>query len=187
LRPATHTSISLTDERVRIRDPYELDRGFVVAMADDERLFTHMMVRFTREEISAWFDSWLDELSTASRTYWPLMIDLDDEPAGFALLSTAIEEVAEVQWYVVPTRWGHGCATAATRLALPLMFDDLGFHRVFATADPDNLRSVQTLERAGFRCEGRVVDYVKTHRGWRDRLMFSLLDHEWAARAVPRL
>ena len=68
--------------------------------------------------------------------------------------------------------------------AFTLTFDELGSHRVYATADPDNVASVKTLERAGFRLEGHHIDYVLTHRGWRDRLTYSLLADESARRRM---
>ncbi len=154
-------------------------------MADDERLFTHMMIRFSRAEMGAWFTAWLAELDLSDRSFWLLVIDASGETIGFAMLSRASEQVAELQWYVAPAKWGNGAATAATEAVLPLAFDVLGFHRVFATADPANVASLRTLERAGFECEGYMRDYVLAHNGWRDRVMYALLDSEWRRRAKP--
>lgn len=171
-----------------VRDPNAADRNAIVALADDERLFDHMMIRFTREEMNDWFSSWLEEVVSSDRSFWSLVIETGGVAIGFALLSpSASDQVAELQWYVAPKHWGRGAATVATRLVLPYLFDVLGVHRVFATADPANEASVRTLERAGFRLEGHMRDYVLAHNGWRDRLLYALLDFEWRKSQDPRV
>lgn len=171
--------VFLTDGVAVVCDPGPSDREAIVSLADDDRLFTHMMIRFSRDDMDGWFSGWQQELAAADRSYWPLVIEAGGVPTGFTMLSRTSREVAELQWYIAPRYWGRGSATRATQLVLPFLFDSGGFHRVFATADPLNRPSVRTLERAGFRREGHMRDYVLTPAGWRDRLMYGLLDHEW--------
>jgi RimJ/RimL family protein N-acetyltransferase len=167
--------------RYNVRPPEPDDRHRIVALADDERLFTHMMIRFSRADMDGWFTAWLDELRQPVRALWPLVIADGTDAVGFVMITQPLEQVAELQWYVSPDRWRTGCATAATERVLPFIFDELRCHRVYATADPDNIASIKTLERAGFRLEGHHVDYVLTHRGWRDRLTYALLADEYGA------
>lgn len=169
----------LTDGDLVLREPEPRHREAFVSLADDDRLFTYMMIRFTRADMDGWFTTWQSEISAPDRSYWPLVIELAGTPTGFTMLSTSSPKVAELQWYVSPVYWGRGGATRATPLALAFAFERLGFHRVFATADPLNESSVRVLEGAAFRREGYMRDYVLTHAGWRDRLMFGLLEDEW--------
>lgn len=175
----TSGSVRLQAGDVVVRDPASVDREPIVGLADDERLFDHMMIRFSRTDMDGWFSAWLAELDAADRSYWPLVIDLAGSTVGFTMLSRFSTQVAELQWYVAPAQWGRGAAGSATSLVLPFAFETLGFHRIFATADPGNHASVRVLERAGFRREGRMRDYVLAHNGWRDRIMFALLSGEW--------
>ncbi|MEY2425718.1 MAG: [ribosomal protein S5]-alanine N-acetyltransferase, partial [Actinomycetota bacterium] len=158
----THSAASDGRPRYNVRPPEPQDRARIVALGDDERLFTHMMIRFSRAEMDSWFTAWLDELREPGRSFWPLVITAGTDAVGFAMITQPLDQVAELQWYVSPEHWRKGCATAATQRSLPLIFDELGCHRVYATADPDNLASIKTLERAGFRLEGHHVDYVLT-------------------------
>lgn len=176
---AAPSPVRLEADPFVVRDPAPGDRESIVALADDERLFKNMMIRFSRSEVDAWFTAWQAETASTERSYWPLVIELDGTTAGFTMLSRSSPRVAELQWYVAPGNWGRGAATAATRLVLPFLFDVLLVHRVFATADPANKASVRTLERAGFNREGHMRDYVLAHNGWRDRLLYALLDREW--------
>ena len=176
---STSGSVRLEFGEFVVRDPAPDDRDALVDLADDNRLFEHMMIRFTRAEMDSWVTAWQTELASTERSYWPLVIDLAGTTVGFTMLSRASAQVAELQWYVAPAQWGQGAATAATRLVVPLLFDVLEFHRVFATADPHNHPSNRTLERAGFRREGRMRDYVLAHNGWRDRIMYGLVETDW--------
>ena len=168
-------SLALVHGRVLIREPRPDDREPIVSLADDDRLFSHMMIRFDRAQMDTWFTAWLEEVAAASRSYWPLIIEVDGSAVGFVMLSRSSDQVAELQWYVTPVSWGRGYATDATHAVLAFVFSDLGVHRLFATADPANEASVRVLERTGFHREGHMIDYVLTHNGWMDRFMYALL------------
>ena len=184
--PKPFPSVRLAAGDFVVRDLEPSDRDAIVALADDERLFAHMMIRFTRSEMDGWFTAWQTEVASTERSYWPLIIEVGGAVSGFTMLSRSSPQVAELQWYVAPRNWGRGAATAATSLVLPYLFDVLSMHRVFATADPENEASIRTLQRAGFREEGRMRDYILAHNGWCDRVMLALLDEEWRqARSRP--
>jgi RimJ/RimL family protein N-acetyltransferase len=44
--------------------------------------------------------------------------------------------------------------------------------------EPDNLASIRVAERAGFRREGRLRDYIELKGSRRDVYMYSLLPEE---------
>lgn len=74
--------------------------------------------------------------------------------------------------------WGRGYATEAAKAILGFGFQQLGLHRIFATCDPENLRSARVLEKIGMQREGylREDKYVKGK--WRDSLLYAILDRE---------
>ncbi|WP_062465343.1 GNAT family N-acetyltransferase [Demequina soli] len=79
-----------------------------------------------------------------------------------------------------------GYATEATTAMIDYLVDVTGVHRIEAATHPDNSRSIQVLERLGFRAEG-----VKREAFWvedevSDDAIFGLLASEWVAmRALP--
>ena len=73
---------------------------------------------------------------------------------------------------------GRGHMSAAVRLTIPYIFSVLQLHRIEAACIPENERSVRLLEKAGFRREGYLRDYLKINGQWRDHLMFSLLPQD---------
>ncbi|MEJ3745252.1 GNAT family protein [Actinomycetes bacterium KLBMP 9797] len=60
-------------------------------------------------------------------------------------------------------------------------FGELGLHRVSAAIGPENAASISVAQRLGMRYEGRIRDHVYTNGAWRDSLLYSILEHEWAA------
>ncbi len=70
---------------------------------------------------------------------------------------------------------GQGHMFGALNLAIPYIFSSLQLHRIEAACIPDNTRSIRLLEKAGFRQEGYLREYLKINGEWRDHVMFSLL------------
>jgi ribosomal-protein-alanine N-acetyltransferase len=108
------------------------------------------------------------------------------EMVGFARLGLGGgHRCGEVGYAIRRDHQRRGYATEATDLLLGLAFTDLGLHRVTAATGPDNTASRAVLERLGFTLEGRMREHVFTNGAWRDSLLFSILEHEWAGRAPP--
>lgn len=70
---------------------------------------------------------------------------------------------------------GKGHMFAALKLVIPYIFSSLQLHRIEAACIPDNTRSIRLLEKAGFRREGYLREYLKINGEWRDHVMYSLL------------
>ena len=56
------------------------------------------------------------------------------------------------------------------------MFKDLRLHRLEAACLPTNAASKGLLLRSGFSEEGFARKYLKINGGWRDHILFALLD-----------
>jgi [ribosomal protein S5]-alanine N-acetyltransferase len=78
-----------------------------------------------------------------------------------------------------PDYWGKGIATEAGQLLLKFGFEDLQLHRLFATCDPRNKASEKVLKKLDMTLEGVLREIILLKDGWRDSLLFSMLEHEW--------
>jgi len=76
---------------------------------------------------------------------------------------------------------GQGLATEAVRAVVDLAFDRLAMHRLSASVDVDNLRSLALLERLGWRREAhhRRSEWFKG--AWCDDVIHAQLRDEWLA------
>jgi RimJ/RimL family protein N-acetyltransferase len=59
------------------------------------------------------------------------------------------------------------------------LFTDLGKHRIIASIDPRNTRSVKLLERLGMRKEAHFVKSVMIDGKWCDDCIYAILSEEW--------
>lgn len=68
--------------------------------------------------------------------------------------------------------WGKGFATEAAKAALQVGFDDLGFHRIEAGMQPENIASRRVVEKSGMHYEGVRRNFF-FHSGGVDLHMFA--------------
>jgi len=90
-----------------------------------------------------------------------------------------IDRSGEIGYSVHPDYWGQGVATEASGLLLKFGFEELLLHRIYATCDPRNMGSSRVLSKIGMTYEGRLRDALLIRDGWRDSLVFSMLEQEW--------
>ncbi|MCG7342564.1 GNAT family N-acetyltransferase [Sporosarcina sp. ACRSL] len=99
--------------------------------------------------------------------------------AGEITIRDYSNKVGEIAYIVNPQYWGKGFATEVAKLLIAYGFNDLRLHRIFATCDPRNIGSSKVLEKVGMSKEGRIRENLLLKDGWRDSLLYSILEHEW--------
>lgn len=74
-----------------------------------------------------------------------------------------------------------GYASEAISRVIDYAFREMGLHRIIATTECRNLRSIAMLERLGFRREGHLVQssVFRAGIGWQDEYLYAILDREW--------
>ncbi len=82
----------------------------------------------------------------------------------------------EIGYSLHPAFWGRGIATEAARLLIDFGFRKLHLHRIYATCDPRNTASFKVMEKAGLSYEGRMRENLLIKDGWRDSLLYSILE-----------
>jgi ribosomal-protein-alanine N-acetyltransferase len=78
---------------------------------------------------------------------------------------------------------GRGMMTEALQGAIPVVFGAMALHRIQANYIPTNERSGRVLRRLGFVIEGYARDYLFIGGAWRDHLLTSLTNPNYAAGA----
>lgn len=77
---------------------------------------------------------------------------------------------------------GSGMMSEAVSALIRHAFEDLGLHRIEAAHAPDNQRSQRVLQRHGFQVVGTIQGFLLTPSGWRDTILYSLLNPNWQPR-----
>jgi len=119
------------------------------------------------------------------RTEYYLAVTLaNDEFIGFARLGLDGVKAAKLGYAIRADQWGQGYATDAARTLTAFGFHELGLHRISAAIGPDNAGSIAVAERLGMHQEGTIRDHVFTNGAWRDSVLYSVLENEWAGSAA---
>jgi RimJ/RimL family protein N-acetyltransferase len=91
----------------------------------------------------------------------------------------------EIGYVFNPAYGGRGLATEAARVMLGLGFDGLRLHRIIGRCDARNVPSAGLLTRLGMRREAHLIGNAMGKGGWRDELIFAMLQDEWRTAALP--
>ena len=87
----------------------------------------------------------------------------------------------EIGYTLSPVVQGRGYATQAVRAIVNEAFTVWGKHRIQASVDPDNIKSVRLLERLGFRKEAHFIKSFRIDDAWYDDCVYAILREEWLA------
>ena len=91
---------------------------------------------------------------------------------------------ADIGVIVGREHWGRGYATAAVQELLALGFGTLGLHRLYGECDPANAGSGRVMEKAGLVREGLRRECLWQKGRWVDRLLYAVLDRDWAGQTL---
>lgn len=121
------------------------------------------------------------DVAEQPRTRFALAIIYNDVLVGTGELSIRdlTNKVGEVSYIVNPDYWNKGIATEVATMLIDFGFNQHQLHRIFATCDPRNIGSLKVLEKVGMVLEGRIRENLFIKDGWRDSLLYSVLEYEW--------
>lgn len=74
---------------------------------------------------------------------------------------------------------GKGYASEALKGIIDFLFNDLNKHRIMTSIDPDNIDSLNLMERIGFRKEGHFVKSLYWKNNWVDDVIYAILQEDW--------
>jgi ribosomal-protein-alanine N-acetyltransferase len=159
-------------QRARRADAAEL----IAANRENVAYHSPYITAFTDQ---AGFDAWFARGVTGAN----VLLVARERPSSALVGVIAISEIvmgafrsAYLGYSGFAATGGRGLMTQALREAARFAFDELGLHRVEANIQPDNVRSIALVRRAGFTKEGFSPGYLFIDGAWRD--------HErWALRA----
>jgi len=89
------------------------------------------------------------------------------------------DDQIEIGYTIAPDFQGQGYAIEALRVVINYLFTDLRKHRIIASVDPDNIKSVKLLDKLGMRKEAHFIKSIKMSGVWLDDCIYAILNEEW--------
>ncbi|MBN8194521.1 GNAT family N-acetyltransferase [Bacillus sp. NTK074B] len=137
----------------------------------------------TEKETMAYVDDVLkDEKEVPQTRYVQALIDDGVGRvigAGEININSFLHRSGEIGYILHPDYWGKGIGTLVAKTLLHKSFTELNLHRISATCDPQNHSSQKVLKKVGMTLEGRIRHHMRMNDGWRDSLLYGLLEDEW--------
>ena len=87
----------------------------------------------------------------------------------------------EVGYTLAPSYQGKGYAIESLKAVINYLFFDLKKHRVSASVDPNNIKSIRLLEKLGMRKEAHFIKSYRMGDVWLDDCVYAMLKEEWKA------
>ncbi len=85
----------------------------------------------------------------------------------------------EVGYTLAPSYQGQGYAIEALKAVISYLFFNLAKHRITASVDPNNLKSIKLLEKLGMRKEGHFIKSFRMGDMWFDDCIYAILRYDW--------
>jgi RimJ/RimL family protein N-acetyltransferase len=180
---------SLPGHLTTLREFRTSDLDDYLAIAGDDRVTAWMAFdSYDRAKAAEVLAGIIERSARADRPDHMLAVTRrgDDHLIGFARIAPSGPWAAKLGYAIHADHWGRGYATDAARVMLRFAFTTQGRHRVTAAIGPENEASIAVVKRLGFSYEGHLRDHVFTNGEWRDSLLYSLLQHEYADASPAR-
>jgi len=87
----------------------------------------------------------------------------------------------EIGYDLYKEYWGNGYMSEALKVLIEYCFINLEVNRIDALTHLENIRSINALNKFGFKQEGILREYVYCGGRFDDQLSLSLLNREWIA------
>jgi RimJ/RimL family protein N-acetyltransferase len=182
--PAIRPPAELEDERISLRVLQSADiASYAAAFRADPEL--GRLLGYERDPTEGSLERRFERAQSLLDEGRVAELAVVDAATGSFLGSLTVHSIdwahrrAEIGFFVVPAARRGGICTAAVRLALAWLFEELGFERIEMTTTPDNSAVPALAARLGFAREG-VLRERNLERGQRvDVVMFGRLRDEW--------
>lgn len=179
--------------------PLRTERLLLRPFTDEDLDALHAM--FGREDVVRylyWTPRTIDETREMLERIKP-MTSLDAEGHGIRLAAVLLESgtvvgdislrlvseehsQGEIGYVIHPDHKGRGYATEGAAALISLGFEELGLHRIRASADARNVGSVRVMEHLGMRREALFTENEFVKGEWSNEVVYAILASEWPAR-----
>lgn len=146
---------------------------------------THTDANVTRTVL----EEWVPKYSEPDYYNWGIELQETGELIGNIEASRSDEEKASVflGWCMGTRWWGQGVMPEAARAVLQYLLMEVGYNRVAAKHDSENLKSGRVLQKIGMTREGTYRASGKNNRGIVDEVHYYMLKDEYEKKLAPSM
>jgi ribosomal-protein-alanine N-acetyltransferase len=112
---------------------------------------------------------------------WVIVTKKDNEVIGTCGYNNHVKKSSrgEIGYELGREYWGNGYASEAVKEILKYGFKTMHLNRIEAFVVPEAIKSINLLEKLGFKKEGMLKEYGYWHGRYWDENIYSLLKRDW--------
>lgn len=173
----------LTTERLVLRSFIPKDAQALLNMRTNDRVMKYLGRDKMKNiaEANTFIQKVRKDANENKTIEWAITLKAEDKligKLGFWRIVTQHRR-AEIGYNLMPEYFGKGIMSEAVSAVLKYGFQVMKLHSVEANLDPDNLKSVQLLNRNGFVKEGHFKESYFYNGIFSDTGSYGLLHSEW--------
>ena len=180
---------TLETERCIMRPIALSDASDVFILASDPQIaryttFFGQTLHQTPDETRDFIQLCLGMQRNNSGASWVIIEKYNNEIIGMINIFgySTTHRKAEIGYVLSPTYWGRGIMTEVSATLIAYLFHEMQLVRLQATVDPENIGSVQVLQKCGMQHEGLLHNYYIVHGASCNRAMYAILREEFFKR-----
>jgi len=161
------------------------------------------MLKYRSNQIVSQYQNWKPRLLEDVNDFISKLSDLPNIPDTWYQLGIFIKEKneligdigihfidnsqVEIGFTLSLEYQGKGFASEAVVEVINYLFFNLKKHRLVASVDPRNIKSMTLLGKIGLRKEAHFRKSIWFNEQWADDVVFAILEEEWAMKIKPSL
>ena len=175
-------SIVIHTERLVLRPFKEADaEPMFYTWANDPEVAQYMTwnAHKTVEETDAILSEWIECSKKINYYHW--MIEFEGQPSGTIGVVNANEpnDNCEIGYCIAKNRWGQGIASEAVASVIRFLFKEIGFHRIEAKHDIENIGSSRVMQKCNMLFEAIEREAIKRKNGlYGNRSVYFILNKD---------
>lgn len=173
----------LITQRLRLRRMTHDDAEAIMAIFGSPEVLRYLNLEpvDTSDKATGMIDWFEQEYQNHQTPNWGITLQGEDRLIGMCGTYEWDRENRHVDigYHLLPSRWGKGYATEATRAIIRWCFDTLDVHRIQADCTDGNIASERVLLKCGFKVEGLWRESCWEHGRFVNIKQFGLLRSEY--------
>lgn len=176
--------INFSTERLILRGIRLSDAKFMLKYRSNPQIYEYQYWKpQTLHEAEDFISTKISKISNIPNTWYQVGIFIKgfNELVGDIGIHFIESDNSEVEiGYTLSIEYqGKGYATEAVVGVINYLFSNINKHRVIASVDPTNIKSMALLERIGMRKEAHFKKSIWFNDKWTDDIVYAILEEEW--------
>jgi ribosomal-protein-alanine N-acetyltransferase len=144
----------------------------------------HSSIEVTKEIIDQWVNNYKD-----TKTYeWAIELKEIGEVIGSISIVKLDDKnySCEIGYCMSRKYWGKGIMSESLEVVIHYLFSEIGFNRIFAKYDTNNVASGKVMLKCGMKYEGTLRQVkIRDNKEFYDLDIYAILKNDWLSESKP--